>query len=173
MSEAALEAPRGSHSVDEVEFTSRDFEPESHAIIGAAVETHRRLGAGFLEAVYHEALEVEFQHAGIPFVHEVPMPIACRGRVLKTAYRADFLCFDRFIVELKAQTSVGRAEEAQVVNYLRASGLRIGLLLNFAGPSLQIRRLTNSLAVDFPGFPSFPEPSPPQSSSNPATLAGP
>jgi len=144
--------------MDDIEYETHAFEPETRAIIGAAVEVHRRLRSGFLEAVYHEAFARELAIAGIPFEDEVPMPIRYRDHWLTTVYRADFLCFGRFIVELKAQTSVGRPDEAQVVNYLRASGLRIGLLLNFAAPTLQIRRLTNSFADDFPGFPSLPEP---------------
>lgn len=151
--------------MDDIEYATRDFEPESHAVIGAALEVHRRLGPGFLEAVYHEALVEEFSLAGVPFEHEVAMPIEYRGRILRTVYRADFVCFGRFIVELKAQTQMGRPEEAQVVNYLRASGLRVGFLLNFASSVLQIRRLTISLARDFPGFPRSPESPGPQPSS--------
>lgn len=152
--------------MDDIEGATRELGPETQAIIGAAVEVHRRLKPGFLEAVYHEALVEEFILAGIPFEHEVPMPIEYRGKILRTVYRADFLCFGRFIVELKAQTNVGRPEEAQVVNYLRASGLRTGLLLNFATPTLQIRRLTNSLVADSPVSPSSPESAEPQPSSS-------
>lgn len=152
--------------MDDIEAETRDFGPETTAIIGAAIEVHRRLGQGFLEAVYHEALEVEFQHAGVPYAHEVPMPIWYRGAWLRTVYRADFVCFDRFLVELKSQVVVGRPEEAQVVNYLRASGLEVGLLLNFAAPTLQIRRLTNSPGR-FPVSPGSPEVMGPQPSSSP------
>lgn len=148
--------------MDDIEAATRDFEPETFAILGAAVEVQRVLGAGFLEAVYHEALCDEFERRGIPFQQEVPVPVHYKGKLLNTIYRADFVCSGRFIVEIKAAVSVGRPEEAQVVNYLRATGLQVGLLLNFAGQTLHIRRLsttrTTSQSPDvFPGFPSFSE----------------
>ncbi|HUR25475.1 MAG TPA: GxxExxY protein [Candidatus Thermoplasmatota archaeon] len=116
------------------------------------------MGPGFLEAVYHEALCEEFEQRGIPFAHEVPLPIRYKEKRLSTIYRADFVCYGRFIVELKAAVSLGRPEEARVVNYLHATGLQVGLLLNIATPTLQIRRLSTSKSIrDFPGFPGFSE----------------
>lgn len=147
--------------MDDIEAATREFEPESHAIIGAAVEVHRVLGAGFLEAVYHEALADELARRGLPFQHEVAVPIHYKGKRLSTVYRADFVCFGRLIVELKASVGVGRADEAQVVNYLHATGLKVGLLFNFAAPTLHIRRLATTRVgrpdETFSGFSSFPE----------------
>ena len=92
----------------------------SYAIVGAAMEVHRILGPGFLEAVYHEALAIEMTSRDIPFTHEVVLPIYYKGQQLATTYRADFLCFDRVIVELKALTKLSSLDEAQILNYLKA-----------------------------------------------------
>ena len=115
-------------------------DPRTYAIIGAAMEVHNQLGCGFLEAVYQEALELELVARGIPFRPQVELPLSYKGRALKTYYRADFICFDGVIVEVKALTQLGPIEEAQVINYLKATGFEIGLLLNFGRPSLQYKR---------------------------------
>jgi len=115
----------------------------THAIIGAAMEVHRELGCGFLESVYQEALAVEFQIRGIPHRREETFPILYKDRPLKTVYRVDFLCFDAVIVETKALTALSGIEEAQLINYLRAARLPIGMLLNFGRPSLEFKRLAN------------------------------
>jgi len=120
---------------------SPEKDPQTYAIIGAAMEVHRHLGHGFLEAVYREALRVELGTQGIPFHAEVRLPITFKGRLLSTSYRADLICYDQVLVELKALQTVGGAEEAQVLNYLKASGLSRALLLNFGAPSLEFRRL--------------------------------
>jgi GxxExxY protein len=112
----------------------------THAIIGAAMEVHRFLGQGFLENVYQEALAVEFQNRSIPFGREVPLPVVYKGISLPCSYRADFLCFNEIIVELKALVTLGPAEQSQVLNYLKASGFNRGLLLNFGTQSLQYKR---------------------------------
>ena len=101
---------------------------------------HRELGAGFGEAAYQEALGYEFGARGIPFMAEVRLPIRFRDRVLRTHFRADFLCYDHVVVELKALRELAGAEEAQILNYLKASGTSKGLLLNFGTPSLGYRR---------------------------------
>jgi GxxExxY protein len=119
-------------------------DPETYAIIGAALEVHRHLGHGFLEAVYQEALAVEMTAKEIPFKREVDLPITYKGRVLKCGYRADFLCFESVVVELKAISALTGADEAQLINELKATGLNRGLLLNFGAPSLEsVRRVFN------------------------------
>ena len=119
--------------------TERD--PETYAIIGAAMRVHRELGHGFLEAVYQEALAREFELAGVAFRREVELPVLYRGEKLDVTYRSDFVCYDRIIVELKALNSITGKEEAQVINYLKATGYTTGLLLNFGIQSLQKKRL--------------------------------
>ena len=111
-------------------------DPRTYAIIGAAMEVHRQLGCGFLEGVYQEALELEFTARGIPFVAQVELRIRYKGQLLETYYQADMLCYDSIVVELKALARLGGVEEAQVLNYLKATGHEIGLLLNFGCASL-------------------------------------
>ena len=118
---------------------------ETYAIIGAAMTVHRELGCGFLEAVYQEALEREFQHLNIPYEREVKLPVYYRGVKLKSYYQADFICFDTIIVELKALQRLTGIEESQVLNYLKASNLHRALLLNFGITSLQHKRMVFNL----------------------------
>jgi GxxExxY protein len=115
-------------------------DPRTYAVIGAAMEVHRQLGCGFLEAVYQEALEIELAARSIPFEAQFDIPVRYKGRVLKAFYRPDFLCFEAVVVELKALTQLGPIEEAQVINYLKGTGYEVGLLLNFGRTSLQSKR---------------------------------
>jgi len=124
---------------------SADKDPETYAIIGAAMTVHRELGCGFLEAVYQDALEKEFQHLSIPYAREVKLPVFYRGELLSSYYQADFICFDSVIVELKALQRLSGVEEAQVINYLKASNLHRALLINFGSKSLQHKRLVFNL----------------------------
>ncbi|MDP8305589.1 MAG: GxxExxY protein [Candidatus Chlorobium antarcticum] len=118
---------------------------ETYSVIGAAMTVHRELGCGFLEAVYQDALEKEFQHLRIPYTREVNLPVFYRGEPLNSYYQADFICFDSVIVELKALQKLSGTEEAQVINYLKASNLHRALLLNFGSRSLQHKRLVFNL----------------------------
>ena len=102
------------------------------------------MGCGFLEPVYQEAFELELDQRGIPHEREAKIPLQYKGRPLKCTYRPDFLCHGCIIVELKALSAVGNVEMSQVLNYLKAGGFRIGLLINFGAPSLQYRRYINS-----------------------------
>jgi GxxExxY protein len=113
---------------------------QTYAIIGAAMEVHRQLGRGFLEMVYQEALAIEFAERGVPFRREVDISVRYRGQPLTCGYRADFLCYDEVIVELKAMRALTDVDRAQLINYLKASGLGRGLLLNFGAGSLEHRR---------------------------------
>lgn len=106
---------------------------------------HRELGCGFLEAVYQEALEHEFQILQIPYEREKELPIVYRGNPLRTFYKADFVCYCSVIVELKALQQLSSTEEAQVINYLKASGLHKALLINFGAKRLQYKRLVLNL----------------------------
>jgi GxxExxY protein len=127
---------------------SDNKDPRTYAIIGAAMEVHRELGCGFLEAVYREALAVEFQERRVPFDREVELSVQYRGRQLSTSYRADFICFGSVIVEVKALSKLSGTEKSQVINYLKAGAFEVGLLLNFGRPSLEYKRFALSQAAD-------------------------
>jgi len=120
---------------------SAERDAKTYAIIGAAMEVHRELGHGFLEAVYQEALAIEFAERGVPFEREVELTIRYKDKLLKTKYRADFLCYDSVVVETKALAQLTGADQGQVINELKATGMGIGLLINFGAPSLEYRRL--------------------------------
>ena len=115
---------------------------EVYAIMGAAFDVHNELGAGFLEAVYQEAMENELNARGIPFVSQHPIGIKYKGQALESHYFADFLCYGSIIVELKALNRLSGTEEAQILNYLKATGISLGLLINFGKhPRLEWKRL--------------------------------
>lgn len=118
---------------------------ETYAIIGAAMAVHNELGCGFLETVYQEALEQEFLFQTIPYIREKKLAIWYKGQVMQSYYQADFICFDSVIVELKALQKLSSNEEAQVINYLKASGLNKALLINFGTARLDYKRLVFNL----------------------------
>lgn len=107
------------------------YKDEVFAIIGAAIEVHRELGPGFLENVYQEALKYELESRGIPFDVQQPLTIGYKGRKLAKEYLADFICHDKIVVEIKALDQLTGKHKSQVINYLKATGFRVGLLLNF------------------------------------------
>jgi GxxExxY protein len=104
---------------------------EVYAVVGAAIEVHRVLGSGFLEPVYQEALQFELEDRHIPFVADKLVPVMYKARRLEKYYRADVICYDQIIVELKAIDCLTNRETAQLLNYLKATSLRVGVLINF------------------------------------------
>jgi GxxExxY protein len=119
----------------------------SYEVVGAALEVHRVLGAGLLESVYRQALCRELDLRGIEYRSEVPLHAQYKGVGFDAAYRLDILVADQLIVELKAVESLQPPHSAQLLSYLRLSGLRLGLLINFNAPQLRhgIRRVVNGL----------------------------
>lgn len=116
------------------------YKDESYKIIGACLEVHRKLGCGYLEPVYQEALQYEFMDRNIPYEREKVLSIKYKSRTLSQNYKADFICYGKIIVELKALPKITSIEEAQVLNYLKITGYRLGLIVNFGKESLEIKR---------------------------------
>ncbi len=117
------------------------YKEECYQIIGAAMEVHSDLGCGFLEAVYQEALGYVLDEKLVPFEKEKVLNISFRGQLLHKEYVADFVCFDEVIVELKATDAIHPEHLAQVLNYLKATGKKMGLLINFGATRLQYKRV--------------------------------
>jgi GxxExxY protein len=107
------------------------FKDEVYAIVGAAMEVYNELGCGFLEAVYQEAMEIELKERKIPYECQKILHITYKNIRLKKEYVADIICFDKIIVELKALSELSGKEESQIINYLRATGMKVGVLINF------------------------------------------
>ena len=120
------------------------FETETYKIIGACMEVHSKLGPGFLEAVYQEALEKEFDKNEIPYKRQVKLELYYDDAKLNKYYIADFVCYDQIIIELKASSFIHKDHEAQVLNYLKATDYEVGLLVNFGQHSLTWKRSINS-----------------------------
>lgn len=117
------------------------FKDECYAIQGAIFEVYREMGCGFLEAVYQECLSMEFGFRNIPFAAQSQLPLAYKGQPLVQKYIPDFICCDQIIVELKAVKETSPEHKAQLINYLKATGMRVGLLVNFgAYPKATVER---------------------------------
>jgi GxxExxY protein len=110
------------------------YKDESYAIVGACFEVYNELGNGFDESIYHEALEIELTSRNIPFVSELPIRVRYKGGLLNKFFKADVVAHEKIIVELKAVKSLNDYHRQQVINYLKATGYRLGLLINFGAP---------------------------------------
>lgn len=119
---------------------------EAYEIIGAAMEVHNTLGQGFLESVYQEAMEIEFTNRNIPFISQSKIQIQYKDVALEHYFVADFVCYNKIIVELKSVSVIQPEHEAQIINYLRATGIKLGILLNFNEESLFYKRYPNITA---------------------------
>jgi GxxExxY protein len=118
------------------------YKDESYMIIGACFEVYKDKGNGFVEPVYQECLEMEFGLQGIPFSAQATLQLSYKGRELKQRYIPDFMCYDKIIVELKAVTQLTDEHRAQVLNHLKATSYRLGLLMNFGHyPKLEYERI--------------------------------
>jgi GxxExxY protein len=118
------------------------YKDESYAIIGACMAVYKEKGCGFLEPVYHECLEIELELQGIPFQSKAPQTLQYRGRTLVQTFTPDFVCYDKIIVEIKAVSALADEHRAQLLNYLSATGSKLGLLANFGHyPRMEYERL--------------------------------
>lgn len=121
------------------------YKEESYSIMGACFAVYKDKGCGFLESVYHECLEIEFELIRVPFLSKPPLTLRYCGRTLQQTYAPDFLCFERIVLEVKAVGTLLDEHRAQVLNYLHATKYKLGLLVNFGHyPKLQFQRLANT-----------------------------
>jgi GxxExxY protein len=115
---------------------------EVYAVVGAAIDVHRELGPGFLESIYQEAMEIELSARDLPFVAQQPISVLYKGSTLKKQFFADLVCFGQIIVEIKALPHLSGTEKPQLLNYLKGTGLSVGILINFGSPGkLEWKRL--------------------------------
>jgi GxxExxY protein len=127
-----------------IESAVRDvfYKDESYKIVGACFEVYREKGCGFLEAVYQECMEIELRLQGIPYVPKKPLALEYKGCPLRSTYEPDFICYEKIVLELKAVAELADEHRAQVQNYLKATGLKLGLLVNFGHfPKAQVERI--------------------------------
>lgn len=129
--------------VEKMENEGLIYKNEAFQIIGAAMEVHKTLGLGFLESVYQEAMEIELTKRNIPFVPQKRIQIRYKDVLLNQYYVTDLFCYDKIIVELKAVSTILPEHEAQIINYVKATGIKLGLLLNFGEESLYYKRFPN------------------------------
>ena len=124
------------------------YKEETYAIIGAAIDVHRELGNGFLESVYEEALQIEMESRNIPFQTQVRLPITYKGKPLQKEFIADCIAYGKIILELKGIPYLTSVEEAQIINYLKAANLQLGLLINFGSSGkLEWKRFVRTKAL--------------------------
>ena len=119
------------------------YQSETYKIIGAMMEVHKTLGCGFLEAVYQEALAIEFDRQKIPYVKEKKLLLFYKEMQMEKFYAADFLCYDKIVVEIKALTALTSTHDSIMINYLNATKFKVGILGNFGEKSLKYKRLVN------------------------------
>ena len=120
------------------------FKEESYRVNGACFEVYKVMGNGFLEAVYQDCLSMELEDQDIPFLEKPRIRLEYKGRKLKHEYEPDFLCFDQIIVEIKAVKQLTNEHRAQVINYLKSTGMQLGLLVNFGhSPKIEHERFVN------------------------------
>jgi len=118
------------------------FEEEAYVIRGAVFDVYREMGSGFLEAVYQECLEKELSLRNIPFVSQKELVLEYKGEELEQTYRPDLICYEKIIIELKAVKKLASEHKAQLFNYLNATGLKLGFLVNFgAHPKVEVERI--------------------------------
>lgn len=121
------------------------YKDETHQIIGACFEVYNEKGCGFLEAIYQECLEIEFRLQGIPFEAKKPLTLFYKGKVLQKKYEPDFVCFGKILLEIKAVSTLVDDHRAQLLNYLNATGMQVGLLVNFGHyPKLEYERMVHT-----------------------------
>jgi GxxExxY protein len=133
---------------------------ESYAIVGACFAVYNEKGHCFTEPIFHECLEIELEHLGIPFLSKPPLKLTYRSRTLTHTFEPDFLCYERIVLEIKAVQALTDAHRAQVINYVHTADLDLGLLVNFGSyPNLQWERFLHSrlsprktIADDPPSF---------------------
>ena len=120
------------------------FKEESYKIMGACFEVYKQVGCGFLEAVYQECLALEFGNQKIPFMEQPKLKLEYKGRILHQTYQPDFICYDEIVIELKTAKKIADEHRAQVINYLKATGKKLGILVNFGcHPQIEYERFVN------------------------------
>ena len=126
--------------------TNNIYDQELYAIIGAAMEVQNEMGEGFLELVYHDALNVELGLRGIPYETEKPIAITYKGQTLDRSYKADLVCYGNIVVELKSVEVLKAEHTAQLLNYLKATGMPMGVLINFGEKPLRYKIVPNYIS---------------------------
>ena len=127
--------------------TNNTYDQELYAIIGAAMEVQNELGEGFLELVYHDALNMELRLRDIPYETEKQIAIQYKGQPLDRIYKADLVCYDKIVVELKSVEKLKAEHTAQLLNYLKATGLPMGILINFGEKPLRYKIVPNHMST--------------------------